>query len=488
MAVINLFRTKAIGDSSGTPELKRCLTSLDLIFLGIGAVIGAGIFVLTGIAAARYAGPALIVSFAISGLACGFTALAYAELAASVGGCGSAYGYAYAGLGEIIAWIIGWDLILEYGVATAAVAIGWSGYIRNVLQAVGLHLPRNLAYANVDAVLAWVLRFIDQPVPHAIAVQARLGGFVNLPAMLVIVVLSFLLATGIRQSASFNAVMVVVKLAVIGIFVFVASKHVIPGNWHPFMPFGWPGIMRGAAFIFFAYIGFDAVSTAAEEARNPQRSLPIGIIVSLLICTVIYIVVAGLLTSIVPYFTLNTASPVAQSMLTLGYPKIAFWIGIGAIVGLTSVMLVLFYGLTRILLAMARDRLLPPVFAKVHNKTQTPIRVISVCGLAMALIAGFVPIGDVAELVNIGTLAAFTLVCAGVIVLRIKRPDLPRPFRAPGSPVVPLLGMIFCIYLMLSLPEITWLRFGIWLIVGLIFYFIYGRRYSLLAKPIKNSV
>ncbi|MHB1565957.1 MAG: amino acid permease [Acidiferrobacter sp.] len=479
---MTLLRTKPIGKAHADTGLHRCLTTADLVFLGIGGIIGAGIFVLTGLAAARDAGPAIVLSFLVSGLACTFTALSYAELAAAIGGSGSAYGYAYAGLGEIIAWIVGWDLILEYGVATAVVAIGWSGYVGDALAAVGIRLPRAITHVNIDAIAAWVLGALHRPVPVAIARAAQTGGFVNLPAALIVLALCMVLILGVRQSAAFNTLMVIVKLAVIGIFIFVASHHITPGNWHPFMPFGWPGVMRGAALIFFAYIGFDAVSTAAEETLNPQHSLPIGIIASLVVCTIIYIVVAGLLTSIVPYFTLDTASPVAASMLALGHPRVALLIGVGAIIGLTSVMLVLFYGLTRIFLAMARDGLLPPLFAAVNRRTRTPTRIILICGLVMALIAALTPIAYVAQLVNIGTLAAFTIVCAGVVVLRYTQPDLPRPFRAPAAPLVPVLGMVFCLYLMTNLPVLTWIRFVVWLVIGLVVYFTYGRRHSVLAQ------
>ena len=454
---MSLFRTKPINaDISTNTGLKRCLSAMDLTLLGIGAIIGAGIFVLTGIAAAKSAGPAIVLSYVVSGFACAFAALAYAELAASVGGCGSAYGYAYAGLGEIIAWIIGWDLILEYGVATAAVAIGWAGYVNNALTAMGMPLPVALLKSPVE------------------------GGFVNLPALLIVLTLAVLLAIGIRQSARFNAVMVLVKLLAIVTFIGVASFHVQPANWQPFMPFGWEGVMGGAALIFFAYIGFDAVSTAAEEAINPQRDLPIGILASLAVCTVIYVIVAGLLTGIVPYHTLNVASPVADSLLRIGYPWAAAFIAAGAIAGLTTVMLVLYYGLTRVFLAMSRDGLLPPVFSAINTNTQTPIRVILASGILIALIAGFTPIGDVAELANIGTLAAFVLVCAGVIHLRYTRPELKRPFRTPFGSVTPLLGIVFCVYLMVSLPVITWIRFGAWLVLGMVIYFVYSRRNSTL--------
>ena len=454
-----LLRTKAINADHGACEiaLKRVLGPVDLTLLGIGAIIGAGIFVLTGVAAATQAGPAIVLSYLVAGTACAFSALAYAELAAAIGGCGSAYGYSYAGLGEIIAWIIGWDLILEYGVATSAVAIGWSGYMSNALTAAGLSLPDTFQKGPWE------------------------GGLINLPAALIILTLALLLGIGVRESVRVNAVMVFIKLSAIAVFIAVAVFHVEPANWSPFMPFGWEGVMGGAALIFFAYIGFDAVSTAAEEARNPQRDLPIGILVSLAVCTLIYILVAGLLTGVVAYPSLNVGSPVADVMLRLGYPWAAGVIAAGAIAGLTTVMLVLYYGLTRVFLAMSRDGLLPPAFARLNPRTATPVRVILAAGLVMASIAGFTPIGTVAELVNIGTLAAFFLVCLGVVFLRHTHPDLPRPFRTPFSPLIPLLGAACCLYLALQLPPVTWLRFGLWLALGLVIYFAYSRRHSALA-------
>ena len=455
-----LLRTKAINADHHLEDtgLRRCLGPLDLTLMGIGAIIGAGIFVLTGVAAATHAGPGIVLSYVVAGLACAFSALAYAELAASIGGCGSAYGYAYAGLGELAAWIIGWDLILEYGVAVAAVAIGWSGYVGNALTAMGLSLPAALVQGPWE------------------------GGLVNLPAALIVLVLATLLAAGVRESARFNAVMVLVKLLAIGTFIGVALFNVDPANWTPFLPFGWSGVMQGAALIFFAYIGFDAVSTAAEEARDPQRDLPIGILASLAVCTLIYVLVAGLLTGAAPYASLNVASPVADVVLRLGHAGLAGLVAAGAIAGLTTVMLVLYYGLSRVFLAMARDGLLPPLFAEVHPRTQTPLRVILATGVLIALIAGLTPIGRVAELVNIGTLAAFLLVCLGVLVLRTTRPDLPRPFRTPLMPLVPLLGAGSCLYLMVSLPWETWVRFGVWLALGLVVYFTYAMRRSLLAR------
>ncbi len=456
---MTIFRTKPIDANAYCDTgLRRCLSAVDLTMLGIGCIIGAGIFVLTGIAAATQAGPAIVVSFIVAGLACAFAALSYAELAASIGGCGSAYGYAYAGLGEFIAWMIGWDLILEYGVATAVVAIGWSGYVNSALSAMGMPLPPELMKVPME------------------------GGWINLPATLVVLALSVLLAIGVRQTARFNTAVVMIKLVAIGIFVAVAAFYVEPANWQPFMPFGWGGVMGGAAMIFFAYIGFDAVSTAAEEARNPARDLPKGILISLAICTFIYILVAGLLTGVVSYSTLNVPSPIADALMRLGHHWASGLVAAGAIAGLTTVMLVLYYGLTRVFLAMARDGLLPPIFSAVNRSTRTPVRIIMLSGVLIAAIAGFTPINDVAELVNIGTLAAFVLVCAGVIVLRYTRPDMPRPFRTPFSPLIPVLGMASCMYLMVQLPAITWWRFAIWMAIGVVVYFTYSRSHSSLAR------
>lgn len=454
---MNLFRTKAIGtDVHGETSLLRTLGAGDLVLLGIGAIIGAGVFVLTGVAAATQAGPALVLSFVLAGFACVFAGLCYAELAAAVGGCGSAYGYAYAALGEIIAWIIGWALVLEYGMAVSAVAVGWSGYFNNALSAAGIELPAALLSAP----------------------GAGSGGIVNLPAMLIILLLGVLLAFGVRNSARFNAAIVFIKLTAIAIFIFIALGNVNPDNWSPFMPFGWEGVVQGAALIFFAYIGFDAVSTAAEETREPQRNMPIGIIASLAICTLIYMVVAGLLTGIAPYQTLNTPSPVSEALLNLGYRWGGAIVAAGAIAGLTSVMLVMYYGLSRVLFAMSRDALLPQRFATVHPRTRTPIFVIVLIGIVAACVAGFAPIAAIAELVNIGTLFAFVVVCVGVLVLRKTRPDLHRPFRVPFSPIFPLLGVAACVYLMLNLALVTWQYFVIWMAIGLLIYGGYSVRNS----------
>lgn len=455
--ITSLFRTKHI-DAFRTRDtgLKRCLRAFDLTLMGIGAIIGAGIFILTGIAAATKAGPAIILSYVIAGLACSFTALAYAELSSTIGGSGSAYGYAYASMGEFIAWIIGWTLILEYGVAVSAVAIGWSAYVNSLILSMGIHLPQSL---------------IMNPFS---------GGIIDLPAVLLVFVLTGLLAIGVHESTRVNNIIVYIKFIAIAVFVGIAMFHVNPENWHPFAPFGWSGAVKGAALIFFAYIGFDAVSTAADEAIEPQKTLPIGILSSLAICTLIYVVCSGLLTGIQHYSTLNNAAPVANALIRIGFNFGASVVSVGAIAGLSTVCLVMFFGLTRIMFAMSGDGLLPPVFSRVNQKTQTPVRVIVVCGFLIALIAGFTPIEQVAEIVNIGTLAAFVVVSAGVLVLRYAKPELNRPFKVPFSPIVPLLGMGFCLYLMLNLPSVTWIRFTTWMIIGLVFYFIYGRKHSLL--------
>lgn len=452
-----LFHTKPITHTQ-TSTLKRCLTATDLTLLGIGTIIGAGIFVLTGIAAATQAGPAIIFSYLLAGLACGFSALAYAELASSVGGCGSAYGYAYAGMGELIAWIIGWDLLLEYGMDAAAVAIGWSAYVQDAFIALGVPLPDELTKDPFH------------------------GGIFNLPAVIIVGVIGCILSLGVKESAKANKIIVAIKLTVIAIFIFVAAFHFNVDNWKPFFPFGVQGVVNGAGLIFFAYIGFDAVSTAADEAVNPQKDLPKGIIASLLICTVIYIIVAGLLTGMTNYSTLNVSSPVASALINLGHHFVGEILALGAIAGLTTVVLVMFYGLTRVFLAMANDGLLPSSLTKIHKESQTPRRLILVLGSIMAVTVGLVPINDIAQIVNIGTLAAFVVVCAGVLILRYTKPDMPRPFKTPFSPIIPILGILFCCYLMSSLPLTTWISFSIWTASGLVIYFLYSRRYSLSSK------
>ncbi len=467
-----LFRKRLVNCAPGEDGLKQVLNAWDLTLLGIGAIIGTGIFVLTGHAAATQAGPAVVLSFVVAGFACAFAALAYAELAASVGGCGSAYGYSYAAFGELIAWIIGWDLVLEYGVSVAAVANGWSGYFNNFLGAVGLSLPDVLTKG-----------------PFAVDPVTKLAspGIVNLPAVAIILALMAMLIVGVKESAKLNAAMVFIKLLTICVFVGVAIFHVQPALWDPFMPFGWfdhgadgkpVGILAGASLVFFAYVGFDAVSTAVEETRNPQRDVPIGILSSLAFCTVIYIIVSGLLTGIVSYTELNVSSPVAHALELLGINWATWLVSTGVIFGLSTVMLVLYYGLTRIIFAMSRDGLLPAMLGSVNGKTHTPVKSTVICGVIMAVMAGFIPLGALAELVNIGTLAAFVLVCGGVIVMRIKHPDMPRPFKAPFGIVLPVLGVLSCGALIAFLPWETHLRFVLWLAVGMVIYFAYSIKHS----------
>jgi APA family basic amino acid/polyamine antiporter len=457
-----LLRKKNI-NSKPDEKLNRCLTSFDLTLLGIGCIIGTGIFVLTGIAAANQAGPAVILSFLASGFACAFAALSYAELSSSVGGCGSAYGYTYVAFGEFIAWIVGWILLMEYGMSIAAVANGWSGYFNNALIAMGIGLP------------------------DALTKPPSLGGLINLPASLIILMIMALLIVGIKESAKFNKIMVAVKVSAILIFIAFAMFNVNPENWSPFMPYGWfetlpngktVGILAGASIVFFAYVGFDAVSTAAEEAINPQRDLPKGIINSLIFCTIIYIIVAALLTGVVPYQELNVSSPVAFALAKIGFPWASALVSIGVIAGLATVMLVLYYALTRIIFAMSRDGLLPTSLSLVNQKTQTPIKTILICGILISTIAGFTSLGTLAEIVNIGTLSAFVIVCLGVIFLRNKGPKDKNTFRNKWHPLVPVLGIISCSLLMVFLPIQTWIRFLIWILVGIGMYFVYSYRNS----------
>jgi len=457
---MDLFRKKLPASESARP-LRRCLSAWDLTFMGIGQMIGAGIFVLTGVAAATQAGPAIVVSFIVAGVACVFVAFAYAELAASVGGCGGAYSFAYALFGELIAWIVGWNLVLGLGIALAAVANGWSGYFANALTAMGVGLPDDFTKG-----------------PAA-------GGIVNLPAVAIILLLMTLLFAGVKQSAKVNMAIVFAKLAALALFITVAVFHTNFTLWRPFMPYGWfshtadgktVGVLAAASLVFFAYRGFQNVCITVEEARHPQRDVPIGILTALFVCTALYLAVSGLLTAIVPYSSLNVSSPVAYALLQLGINWGSALVAVGVIVGLTSTMLVLYYGLTRILFAMARDQLLPSFFSAVDARTQTPMNATLLCGIVTSALAGIVPIGTLVELVNAGTLAEFALVCGGVIVLRMTRPELPRVFKSPGGVVLPLLGIISSLALLLFLPLATLLRFCLWLGVGLIVYFVYAAR------------
>ena len=458
-----LLRTKAIVDHSTNTGLKKCLTAFDLALLGIGCAIGTGIFVLTGLAAATQSGPAVVLSFIIAGVASGFAALSYAELASSIGGSGSAYGYSYVAFGEFIAWVMGWILLLEYGVGAAAVANGWAGYFINTLGNFNIYLPEALTKAPM------------------------MGGVINLPAFAIIWTLTILLMIGVKESARFNNIIVIIKLSTIAIFITLASMHLNTNNWHPFMPFGWfstladgknIGVLAGASLVFFAYFGFDAVSTAAEEAKNPQRDLPIGLIASLTFCTIIYIIVSALLTGIVPYTELNVSSPVAFALTKIGYTWASTLVATGVLAGLITVLLVLLYGLTRILFAMSRDGLISPIFSEVNPDRQTPTKIILMCGAVVSIVAGFIPLGELAETVNIGTLASFIMVCVGVIALRKRQPNLKRPFKNPWNPLIPVLGILSCGALMTFLPAVTWMRFGIWILIGVVIYFVYSMHHS----------
>ena len=462
---MNLWRKKTIqellaeaGEHGG---LRRALGALDLTMLGIGAIIGTGIFVLTGVAAAKYAGPALMLSFVVSGIACAFAALVYAEFASMVPVAGSAYTYSYAALGEFVAWIIGWDLILEYLLAASTVAIGWSGYFQSLLAGFGIHVP------------VWASG----------ALGSAPGTLFNIPAVGIVILITFLLSIGVKEAARFNNVIVFVKLFAVLLFIAVAVGYVRPVNWTPFLPFGWHGVFAGAAIVFFAYIGFDAVSTAAEEVKNPQRDMPTGIIASLSVCTVLYIFVSAILTGVVPYKLLDVAAPVALALQYIHQDWAAGIISLGAIGGITTVLLVMLYGQTRIFYAMSRDGLLPSLFSRVHQRYRTPYASTWLTGLVAATVAGIVPINTVAELVNIGTLSAFVLVSIAVVVLRKTQPDLPRAFKVPGVPYVPVFAAAFCLLLMAQLPVLTWVRFLVWLIIGFFIYFIYGNRHSSLNRP-----
>jgi APA family basic amino acid/polyamine antiporter len=539
----NLFITKPLQQlmhESGETDhgFKRALTVTNLTTLGIGAIIGAGIFVITGSAAAQYAGPAIVLSFIISGLACAFAGLCYAEFASMIPIAGSAYTYAYATLGEFLAWIIGWDLILEYLFAASTVSVGWSGYVVSFLKDFDINIP--LAYAKSTGT-----RFIDltslgflPQTPHIISGLKSAGidpsnltqvvhsggdtllniqslGYIeqtkefkralldsgitvsdyphmtsiaNIPAMLIVFLLSTLLVVGIRESANFNNVMVIIKVLVIVLFIILGFFFIKSANWHPFIPkntgvwghYGWSGILRAAGVIFFAYIGFDAVSTAAQEAKNPQKDMPTGILGSLGISTILYILVAIVLTGIVSYTLLNVADPIAVGVNAMG--KDMFWlrpiIKVAAIAGLSSVILVMLLGQPRIFFTMSIDGLLPPVFSRVHKKFKTPYVSTIMTGSVAMVLSGILPISILGELVSIGTLLAFVIVCVSVIVLRKKRPDFHRPFRTPWVPVVPILGAGICLLQMFALPRDTWIRLLVWMALGFIIYFTYGIKHS----------
>jgi len=557
-----LFRTKTVEDileqsSSSENQLKRALGAIDLVFLGIGAVIGAGIFVITGTAAAGGAGhigagPAIVLSFLITGIACGFAALCYAEFASMIPIAGSAYTYSYATLGEFIAWIIGWDLILEYMVASAAVAIGWSGYCKSFLETLGetlgskdfsipqflttdimtvleaLHHPlkyinkfadkfpdlaatlTSIASAPPDLNRTQTMIEVIKATPDALDPQRSHGVLIafynllttiisaphigdiplciNLPAVLVIVGITVLLVIGVSESSKTNNLIVILKFLILAVFVVVGFQHIDPKNWVPFMPNGFKGVGVGAAMIFFAYIGFDAISTTAEEAKNPGKDLPIGIIGALSVCTLLYIVVSGVMTGMCPWDLLGTAEPVATALKYVNTPFTSFIasyiVSLGAVISLLSVLIVMMMAQPRIFMSMSRDGLMPKWLSKVHSKFKTPYRSTIINGCIVALIAGIFNINEIAELCNIGTLFAFVLVCLSVVILRKRSPELHRPFKTPGSPYVPILGALTCFYLMSCLPITTWIRFIAWLLIGVVIYFAYSWKHTNYEKKV----
>ena len=514
---MGLWTTKSIAllqeeaTSEGEHTLRRALGAWTLTLLGIGAIIGAGIFVLTGQAAAQYAGPAVVLSFVISGIGCVFAGLCYAEFAAMIPIAGSAYTYSYATLGEFFAWIIGWDLMLEYLFGAATVAVGWSGYFTAFLGELGMNLPPAFASApfTVEGTHNLVRSHICvNPATNAVAIAAdsvlKLGasaanacsaaggalhsGVINLPAIALLGIVTTLLVIGIKESARFNNVIVFVKMAIVFLVIGFGFMYVKSSNWSPFIPpgtgefghFGWTGVVRAAAVVFFAYIGFDAVSTAAQEAKNPQRDMPIGILASLAICTVLYILMSLVMTGLAHYTELGVPHPVFVAIEKAGpaLKWLGYLINVGAIAGLSSVVLVMMMGQARVFYSMSRDGLLPAAFGKVHPRFRTPYVTTIVTGIVAAFFAGFFPIGLLGELVSIGTLLAFVIVCASIIVLRRTRPDINRPFRTPLVPIVPILGILVCFGMMAFLPKDTWIRLIVWMLIGFVIYFTYGKKHA----------
>jgi APA family basic amino acid/polyamine antiporter len=476
------LRRKRIADlqaeAAADHSLKRALGALNLTMLGIGAIIGTGIFVLTGTVAAQNAGPAVVLSFVLAGVASVFAALCYAEFASLVPMAGSAYTYGYATLGEFIAWIIGWDLILEYALGAVTVSIGWSGYVVSFLNGVGIHIPPELTAARGSLV--------------TLADGTTITALFNLPAVIIIAIVTTLLVVGIQESANVNNVIVVVKVAVVILFIALAAKAVDPANWQPFIPpntgereaFGWTGVMAGAGVVFFAYIGFDAVSTAAQEAKNPQRDMPIGIIGSLLICTLLYIVVSGIATGVVPYQELDVPDPIAKVADRAGLGWISGLIKLGAIAGLSSVILVMLLGQSRVFWTMSKDGLLPPVVSQVHPRFRTPWITSIVTGIGVAIFSALLTVREAGSLVSIGTLLAFVIVSIGILVLRVREPELHRPFKAPVIWFTAPMGALSALYLMVSLPWDTWKRLIIWFALGLVIYFGYGYRNSRIGRGV----
>ena len=478
---MSLFVTKPLSriiaeSEGGEHTLKRSLSATQLVALGIGAIIGAGLFSLTGIAAAENAGPAVVISFLLAAVGCAFAGMCYSEFSTMIPIAGSAYTYSYATMGEFLAWIIGWDLVLEYAVGAATVSVSWSAYVVSFLHAIGIHLPPQLTASPFEP-----LKMSDGTLVH---------GIINLPAVFIVVVVSLLLMIGIQESARVNSLIVVIKVSVVVVFIIVGYNYINPSNYTPFIPqntgvfgeYGWSGIVRAAGVIFFAYIGFDAVSTAAQEARNPQRTMPIGIIGSLVICTILYVLFAWVMTGMVNYKDLRVAAPVALAIDQTPYPWLAGLITLAIIAGFTSVILVMLLGQSRVFFSMSRDGLLPKIFSDIHPKWSTPYRSNLLFMVFVSLFSAFAPISVVGHMTSIGTLFAFSLVCAGILVMRRTHPDLARPFRTPLVPLVPILGILVNIFLMYGLGWENWLRLFVWLVIGLVIYFTYSRYHSNLAR------
>jgi len=472
----------SLQDEANSNSLKRSLSQFNLVMLGIGAIIGAGIFVLTGEVAAEHSGPAIVISFIIAASACACAGLCYAELASIIPIAGSAYTYTYATVGEFFAWLIGWVLIIEYLFAASTVSVGWSGYVVSFLHQIGVNLP----YALTNAPIAF---------DNTLHQFTRTDGILNLPAILIVAAISTLLVLGIKESARFNNIIVVIKTTVIVLFIIAGIGFIDTSNWHPFIPentgtfgqFGWSGIARGAAVIFFAYIGFDAVSTAAQEAKNPQRDLPVGILASLAICTLLYILVALVLTGIVPYVNLGVPDPIALGVDAIGWPVLSWMIKLGAIAGLTSVILVMLLGQPRIFYTMSKDGLLPQSFGKIHSKFKTPYFSTIITGLFAMLLAGLFPIGVLSKLVSLGTLMAFSMVCLAILILRKSEPNLHRPFKTPFSPYIPIFGILSCVAQMLFLNIFAWYTMLVWMSIGIIVYLFYGANNAKKMRASRNA-